>query len=298
MKKLYSLFLAAILSSIIFAQSPQKMSYQAVIRNSSNALVTSSPVGMRISILQTSATGTAVYVETQTPTTNANGLVSIEIGSGTVVSGTFASIDWSTGVYFIKTETDPTGGTSYTITGTSQLLSVPYALYAKTAEGISGTITASQVSDFQTSVTNNAAVLLNTAKNSYPIADATKVANLSGTNTGDETTATIKTKLGITTLSGSNTGDQTLAGLGGVASNTSITGATKTKITYDTKGLVTAGTDATTADIAASTDKNYVTNAQLTTLATIPTAHTIGESYGGGIVFYIYDNGQHGLIAA
>ena len=73
-----------------------------------------------------------VYVETQTPTTNANGLVSIEIGGGTVTYGDFTTIDWSTGTYYIKTETDPTGGTGYTITGTSQILSVPYALHAKT----------------------------------------------------------------------------------------------------------------------------------------------------------------------
>ena len=113
-----------------FAQAPQKMSYQAVIRNSSNALITNQAVGMRISILQTSSSGTAVYVETQTPITNANGLASIEIGGGTLVSGNFATINWANGPYFIKTETDATGGTNYTITGTSQLLSVPYALFS------------------------------------------------------------------------------------------------------------------------------------------------------------------------
>jgi hypothetical protein len=91
---------------------------------------------MQISILQGSASGTVVYVETQKPTTNANGLVSIEIGGGTVVNGAFATIDWANGLYFIKTETDPTGGTNYTITGTNQLLSVPYALHAKTAETV------------------------------------------------------------------------------------------------------------------------------------------------------------------
>ncbi len=112
------------------AQSPQKMSYQAVIRNSSNALVVSHSVGMKISILQGSATGTEVYSETQTPTTNANGLVGIEIGGG----AGFSTINWVNGPYFIKTETDPTGGTNYTITGTNQLLSVPYSLNAKTAE--------------------------------------------------------------------------------------------------------------------------------------------------------------------
>lgn len=123
-----------LLTAFVFAQSPNKMSYQAVIRNNSNVLVTSSTVGMRISILQTSPSGTAVYVETQSPTTNANGLVSIEIGGGTVVSGNFANINWANGPYFVKTETDPAGGTSYSITGTSQLLSVPYALHAKTVE--------------------------------------------------------------------------------------------------------------------------------------------------------------------
>ncbi|HRU72492.1 MAG TPA: hypothetical protein P5206_03285 [Paludibacteraceae bacterium] len=141
MKKVFTLMAAVLLTAIVFAQTPEKMSYQAVIRNSSNALVTNTQVGMKISILQSSPSGTTVYVETQTPVSNANGLVSLEIGSGTVVSGSFSSIEWGTGTYFIKTETDPTGGTNYTITGTSQLLSVPYALHAKTAETVTGEIT-------------------------------------------------------------------------------------------------------------------------------------------------------------
>ncbi len=141
MKKIVILCAALFMAIGVFAQAPEKMSYQAVVRNSSDALVSNQQVGMQISILQGSPTGTAVYVETQTPTTNANGLVSVEFGNGTVVSGTFASIDWANGSYFIKTETDPTGGTNYTITGTSQMMSVPYALHAKTAETVTGTIT-------------------------------------------------------------------------------------------------------------------------------------------------------------
>ncbi|MBI9068930.1 MAG: hypothetical protein JEZ09_16660 [Salinivirgaceae bacterium] len=130
MKRIYTIIIAVLLTATLWAQSPEKMSYQAVIRNASDQLVTSQAIGMQISILQGSASGTEVYVETQTPITNANGLVSLEIGAGTT-SGDFSAIDWSSGIYFIKTETDPTGGTNYTITGTSQLLSVPYALYAK-----------------------------------------------------------------------------------------------------------------------------------------------------------------------
>jgi uncharacterized protein (TIGR02145 family) len=139
MRKLNAILFIVFLTASLFAQAPQKISYQAVIRNINNQLLPNQVVGMRISILQGSITGTTVYVETQTPTTNANGLVSIEIGTGTIVTGTFSLIDWSAGPYFIKTETDPLGGTNYTTTGTSQLLSVPYALYAsKAANGFSG----------------------------------------------------------------------------------------------------------------------------------------------------------------
>jgi uncharacterized protein (TIGR02145 family) len=131
MKKYSILFCLFLQMAMAFAQAPEKMSYQAVVRNNNNVLVSNHSVGMRISILQGSATGTAVYTETQTPTTNANGLIAIEIGTGTVVSGTFANIDWANGPYFVKTETDPNGGTAYTLTSSNQLLSVPYALYAK-----------------------------------------------------------------------------------------------------------------------------------------------------------------------
>ena len=130
MKKKLLLVGALLMGAYTFAQAPQKMSYQAVVRNGSNALVSNSPVGVKISVLQGSASGTAAYVETQNVTTNANGLATFQIGNGTVVSGTMAGIDWANGPYFIKTETDPTGGTNYTIAGTSELLSVPYALYS------------------------------------------------------------------------------------------------------------------------------------------------------------------------
>ena len=126
MRRIYNIMIAFFMTASIFAQVPQLLSYQAVVRNSSDQLIANKQVGMRISILQTSITGIPVYTETQTPTTNQNGLVSIQIGGATG----FSSINWSNGPYFIKTETDVSGGTNYTITGTNQLLSVPYALTA------------------------------------------------------------------------------------------------------------------------------------------------------------------------
>jgi len=124
-----------------FAQVPQKMSYQCVVRFPSGELVGNKSIGLRISILQESTSGNVVYQETYSPNpkTNANGLVTVEIGGGVALTGIFSDIDWGAGTYFLKTETDPAGGTNYTISGTSQLLSVPYALHAKTAEnGFSG----------------------------------------------------------------------------------------------------------------------------------------------------------------
>ena len=132
------IFINQLIGISIFAQSPEKISYQVVVRNSSNALVTNTQIGMEINIRQGSISGIVVYTETQTPTTNANGLVSTEIGSG----AGFNTIDWSAGPFFIETKMAVSAPlTTYTITGTSQLLAVPYALHAKTAETIKGGIT-------------------------------------------------------------------------------------------------------------------------------------------------------------
>ena len=120
----------------VFAQAPQKMSYQAVVRNANNTLVTNQTVSARISIVQGSIYGTPVYVETHSATTNANGLLTIEVGEGTVLNGTMASIDWANGPFYLKSEIDPAGGNSYSIEGVQQLMSVPYALYAGAAGNV------------------------------------------------------------------------------------------------------------------------------------------------------------------
>jgi len=140
MKKSSALFILILIGVGSLAQPPHKISYQAVIRNSSGQLVTNHAVGMKTSILQGSATGTLVYQEIYNPNpeTNGNGLVTIEIGGGIPLTGTFSSINWSGGPYYLKSETDPSGGTSYTIVATSQLLSVPYALNSNEKDPVFG----------------------------------------------------------------------------------------------------------------------------------------------------------------
>lgn len=130
MKQIFTILIALLLSINSFSQAPNKMSYQCVVRNTSNMLTVNTQVGIQISILQSSSTGTAVYIETHIALTDANGLASIEIGGGMPILNTFASINWANGPYYIKSETDPLGGNNYTISGTSELLSVPYALFA------------------------------------------------------------------------------------------------------------------------------------------------------------------------
>ena len=129
MKKLYTLT-AILITFLSFAQVPQGISYQAIALNGSGNPVVSSPVGIQLSILDTSASGAVLYTETHTPTTNAQGLFNLVIGQGTPTTGTFTAIKWETNSKFLKVEMDATGGTTYVLVGTTELLSVPYALYA------------------------------------------------------------------------------------------------------------------------------------------------------------------------
>jgi len=129
---LLSLVAIATLSLSSFGQAPEGFKYQAVVRDAGNLILNNQAVGMQLTIQQGSVGGTAAYSETFSVTSNAYGLVNLEIGTGTT-SYDFTTIDWGNGPYFIETAADVTGGTSYTVMGTSQLMSVPYALYAKTS---------------------------------------------------------------------------------------------------------------------------------------------------------------------
>lgn len=141
MKRIIIFIYAIMMTFIISAQAPNAFKYQTVVRDQFNQILANQSVGFKISILQTTATGTAVYVETHNAATNAVGIVNLEIGKGTPVSGNITTINWGTNVYYLKIEIDPNGGTAYTHMGTSQLLSVPYALYASSSGGGGGGVT-------------------------------------------------------------------------------------------------------------------------------------------------------------
>jgi hypothetical protein len=289
MKRIFAILAAVLFTTTVWAQSPEKMSYQAVIRNSSNALVTNTQIGMEINILQASTSGTVVYTEVQTPTTNANGLVSIEIGGGTG----FNTIDWSAGPYFIETKIAVTPPlTTYTITGTSQLLSVPYALHAKSAETVTGGITETDPIYSGSEAANITAT------------DITNLGNLSGTNTGDQDLSTLATKtaLGDSTaqvrseipdVSGFLTSETDPVYSGSEAANITATDITNLG---NLSGTNTGDQDI--SGIATNTQAIIDTAAQIR--ADIPTATTysIGDFAHGGIVFWVDETGQHGLVCA
>lgn len=138
MRQILVLIIIMILATDVFSQLPDNISYQVVIRNTDNVLAVKRTVGLKISILKSGPNGEAVYIETQKANTNANGLVSIQLGAGNVLKGNFSTINWAVSNYYIKVEADINGGEQYAeqyrTSNDGQLLSVPYALHAKTAE--------------------------------------------------------------------------------------------------------------------------------------------------------------------
>ena len=278
MKTLFLTLILLLTITAVWAQVPQQISYQSVIRDGNNKVIASSTVGIKISLLQGSATGTAVYVETHRKTTNANGLVSLEIGTGTVLSGSFASINWANGPYLIKTETDPTGGTNYSAPGVFALNSVPYALFAEkssVATTLTGTL---PISSGGTGATTAAAARAslglenvdNTSDLQKPVSTATqtslatKVDKVAGKDlsTNDYTTAE-KTKLAA--ITGTNTGDQDLSALATTAAVALKANATDVTASLATKVDKVAGKELSTNDY---------TTAEKTKLAAITGTNT------------------------
>jgi hypothetical protein len=283
MKKLYSFIIALVTITTLMGQAPESFKYQAVLRNARGDIKASSAAVIGIDILKGSATGLRVYSETHNVTTDRYGLINLEIGKGTSTLGTFSSVDWSTGSYYIKLLVD---GIEM---GTSQLLSVPYALYAKKSgnEISNFDFTGSAPNDIlQFNGTKWVKFTPDFALNSHTHADATTT--VSGFMSGTD-----KTKLnGLQNANGSET--IVIAGTTGIVT-VAGTGTTTDPYIIDAAAdgsgtIVTAGTSGTVTVTGTGTSTDpYLIDA---------TAHYIGESYGGGIVFYVYDNGRHGLIAA
>ncbi len=135
MKTITFIVIVLFLGAAVSAQTPQSFRYQAVAHDNSGNILANQSISFRISILSGSVSGTIAYSEIHTGlSTNVFGLVELEIGKGTPLTGIFSSIEWGNNLYFVKVEMDPNGGTAYQTLSTSQLLSVPYALHSKTVE--------------------------------------------------------------------------------------------------------------------------------------------------------------------
>jgi hypothetical protein len=291
---LLSLVAIATISLSSFGQAPEGFKYQAVVRDAGNLILNNQAVGMQLTIQQGSIGGTAVYTETFIPTSNAYGLVNIEIGSGNTTDD-FSTIDWSAGPYFIETAVDITGGVAYLVMGTSQLMSVPYALYAKTSgngagpagpagndgvDGNDGAVGATGATGPQGPAGNNG---------------ATGPQGLQGIQgpAGNDGAVGATGATGPQGPTGNNgaTGPQGLQGIQGPAGNDGAVGATGPAGPAGADGqggVTTAGADIAIAGTGTVADP-YVVSSKIYTIGLWPEL--------GGYVFRISADGRHGLVA-
>ena len=228
-------------SSNFLAQAPEGINYQAVIRKTNGALVTNTTIAIRIQIKQNSATGTVVYAERQSVITSPYGLVNFVIGQGTILSGTFSAINWSTGNYWVSLAVDFVNGTNYLDYGSQRLMSAPYALYAKTA-GV-------QLNQWRYGATAPAAALgnigdfyLNTATGDVHYKSAASTWTLTGNIKGPQGTAGATGANGPQGPAGATgaTGLTGAAGSQGPAGATGLTGATGIQGPAGATGLIGA----------------------------------------------------------
>ena len=162
MKKLYTITLSFLLIlNLATAQVPQGFKYQTAIRDNNGAVIANKLVSIKLSLLTGSANGTTVYSEIHKVATNDFGVANLNVGNGTVSSGNFSTMDWGSNTFFLKTEVDINNGTNFTFMGSSQLLSVPFALYAAKSANASDDKDKDSTNELQTITLNNNNLQLN-----------------------------------------------------------------------------------------------------------------------------------------
>ncbi|MCX6255919.1 MAG: hypothetical protein NTV31_15805 [Bacteroidia bacterium] len=266
MKKIVTLTVVLLISATVLGQVPASFKYQAVLRDARGNIKANTPVNILIDILQGSTTGNSVYSETHSVTTDSYGLINLELGNGIDTIGAMSSINWQTGTYFVKVTVDGV------VMGTGQLLSVPYALYAsKAANGFSG----------------NYDDLIN-----KPTLSNGTVTSVTGTVPVNVLTGTTTPVISMPQASGTTNGYLSSADWLTFNNKSSFSGSytdlTNTPTTDGSETWINAGTNITVSGVGTEANKYEIS----------VTAHTLSEEYGGGIVFFVYDGGQHGLIAA
>ena len=328
MKHLFTAFLITLLCVCTKAQVPAKFSFQAVIRSANGTLLSNGNASVRISILQGSAAGNTVFSETHSAATNGNGLASLQVGGGTNVLGSIASIDWANGPYFIKTEVDPLNGNNFTLSNETQLLSVPYALFAGNggtpgpqgpagAQGPQGIPGPTGPSGSFPAGTNAGEMLYWNGTTWTAIAPGTSGLSLNICN-GVPTWGPCPGSIAAITTTAASSITSTSATVGGNVLSAGGLTVTQRGVCYATTPLpTTANTVVTSGSGTGSFSTNltgltanttyyvraFATNSAGTSygneisFAPIQTI-AIGQTYNGGIIFYVDNTGQHGLISA
>jgi hypothetical protein len=313
MKKIFTLIIGILFSLTILNSQvapPQAFSFKATIQGANGQTIVNKTISLRISILQDDINGFVTFSEYFTPTTNHYSQVDVEIGKGNVLSGIFSAIDWSAHKYFLKVEVDAKGGTTYQTLSTTQLLSVPYALYA-------GSATTANESDpiFKSHPAYGfTPSLLNDGNTAYSWGNHASAGYLkSYTETDPIFINHVANGITNTLISNWNTaygwGNHnglyrpidyvpTWSDVTGkpsfatVATSGSFNDLADKPTTDGSETKITAGTNVTVVGVGNAISPYVISSIDGNS------NHYIGETYGGGIVFFVYDNGQHGLIAA
>lgn len=302
MKKIFILALVLSLAGTIIGQVPASFKYQAVLRDIRGNIEANTATNIIIDILQGSATGSVVYSETHSVTTDGYGLINLDLGNGTATVGSISAINWNTGIYFVKVTVDGV------VMGTSQLLSVPYALYsAKSANDFSGnyndlinkptlpngTVTTVSGTAPLNVVTGTTSPVISMAQangstNGYLSSTDWTTFNNKSSFSGTWTGLSGKPTFSAVATSGSYNDLINRPTFAAVATSGNYNDLANVPTTNGSETIINSGTNVTVTGTGTSGNP-YVINTS---------AHKLGDEYGGGIVFYVYDEGQHGLIAA